>query len=53
MKTDGTILRVMPPRLGEHTLLSFENLLESLDADEPFSLELVAEHGGISMLVRK
>ncbi len=52
VKTDGTLLRVMPPRLGEHTLLSFENLLESLDADEPFSLELVAEDGGISMLVR-
>ena len=52
MKTEGTLLRVRPPRLGEHTLLSFENLLESLDADEPFSLELVAEHGGISMLVR-
>lgn len=52
MKTDGTLLRVKPPRLGEHTLLSFENLLESLDADEPFSLELVAEHGVLSMLVR-
>jgi len=52
VKTDGTLLRVMPPRLGEHTLLSFENLLESLDADEPFSLELVAEQGGVSMLVR-
>lgn len=52
MKTDGTLLRVKPPRLGEYTLLSFENLLESLDAEEPFSLELVAERSGVSMLVR-
>ena len=52
MKTDGTLLRVKPPRLGEYTLLSFENLLESLDAEEPFSLELVAERRGVSMLVR-
>ena len=48
----GTLLRVRPPRLGEFTLLSFENLLESLDAEQPFSLELVAEHRGVSMLVR-
>ena len=48
----GTLLKVKPPRLGEHTLLSFENLLESLDAEQPFSLELVAEHRGLSMLVR-
>ncbi len=50
--SNGTLLRVKPPRLGEHTLLSFENLLESLDAEEPFSLELVAEHRGLYMLVR-
>ena len=49
---EGTLLRVKPPRLGEYTLLSFENLLESLDADQPFSLELVAEHRGVVMLVR-
>ena len=49
---EGTLLRVKPPRLGEYTLLSFENLLESLDAEQPFSLELVAEHRGVSMLVR-
>ncbi len=48
----GTLLRVKPPRLGEFTLLSFENLLESLDAEQPFSLELVADHQGVSMLVR-
>ena len=48
----GTLLRVKPPRLGEFTLLSFENLLESLDAEQPFSLELVAEHRGVSMLIR-
>lgn len=52
MTSDGTLLRVKPPHLGEHTLLSFENLLESLDAEEPFSLELVAEHRGLYMLVR-
>ena len=52
MECNGTLLRVKPPRLGEHTLLSFENLLESLDAEEPFSLELVAERRGVSMLVR-
>ena len=49
---EGTLLRVKPPRLGEHTLLSFENLLESLDAEQPFSLELVAEERGMSMLIR-
>ena len=48
----ATLLRVRPPRLGEFTLLSFENLLESLDAEQPFSLELVAEHQGVSMLIR-
>lgn len=48
----GTLLGVKPPRLGEFTLLSFENLLESLDAEQPFSLELVADHQGVSMLVR-
>ncbi len=49
---EETLLRVKPPRLGEFTLLSFENLLESLDAEQQFSLELVAEHRGVSMLVR-
>ncbi len=49
---EGTLVRVKPPRLGEHTLLSFENLLESLDAEKPFSLELAAEHSGLSMLIR-
>ena len=47
-----TLIRVRPPRTGEHTLLSFENLLESLDFNEPMSLELVAEGEQVSMFIR-
>ena len=47
-----TLIRVRPPRTGEHTLLSFENLLESLDFNEPMSLELVAEGEEVSMFIR-
>lgn len=51
-KLHETVIRVRPPRTGEHTLLSFENLLESLDFNEPMSLELVAEGEDVSMFIR-
>ena len=46
------LLRIKPPRVGEHTLLSFENMLESLESEDAMSLELVADKDGVSMFVR-
>lgn len=46
------LIRIKPPRVGEHTLLSFENMLESLESEDPISLELVADKDGVGMYVR-
>lgn len=46
------LIRIKPPRVGEHTLLSFENMLESLESEDPMSLELVADRDGVGMFVR-
>ncbi len=47
-----SLIRIKPPRVGEHTLLSFENMLESLESEDPLSLELVADKEGVGMFVR-
>lgn len=47
-----SLLRIKPPRVGEHTLLSFENMLESLESEDAVSLELVADRDGVAMFVR-
>ena len=46
------LVRVRPPRVGEHTLLSFENMLESLESEDALSLELLADREGVSMFIR-
>ena len=46
------LLAVTPPRTGERTLLGVENLLQSIAVPEPFSLELVGNAGGVTLLAR-
>ena len=46
------LLEVKPPRTGERTLLGIENLLQSIAAPEPFSLEVAGDADGVTMLVR-
>ncbi len=50
--TPPVLLAVTPPRTGERTLLGVENLLQSIAAPEPFSLELAGHAGGVSLLAR-
>ena len=55
MKTvdyDEVLLRVNPPRAGEQSLLSFENVLESLGEGHIFSLEILSDGGDTSLMVR-
>ena len=55
MKTvdyDEGLLRVNPPRAGEQSLLSFENVLESLGEGHIFSLEILSGGGDTSLMVR-
>ena len=47
-----SLLEVTPPRTGERTLLGVENLLGSIAAPEPFSLELAGAADGVTLLTR-
>ena len=46
------LLAVTPPRTGERTLLSVENMLGSIAVPEPFSLELCGDMDGVSLMAR-
>ncbi len=46
------LLEITPPRTGERTLLGVENLLGSIAAPEPFSLELAADDQDVTLMVR-
>ena len=46
------LLAVTPPRTGERTLLGVENLLQSVAAPEPFSLELAGDADGVTLMAR-
>ncbi len=46
------LLAVTPPKTGEHTLLGVENLLQSIAVPEPFSLKLVGNAGGMTLMAR-
>ncbi len=46
------LMSVTPPRSGERTMLGVENLLSSIAIPEPFSLEIVGDGGGVSLLAR-
>ena len=51
-KSPPVLLAVTPPRTGERTLLGVENLLQSIAAPEPFSLELAGHAGGVALMAR-
>ena len=51
-KKPPVLLAVTPPRTGEHTLLGVENMLGSIAVPEPFSLELVGDMDGVTLLAR-
>ncbi len=46
------LLAVTPPRTGERTLLGVENMLGSIAVPEPFSLELVGDMDGVTLIAR-
>ena len=46
------LMAITPPRTGERTMLSVENLLSSIAIPEPFSLEIVGDSAGVSLLAR-
>ena len=46
------LMIITPPRTGERTMLGVENLLSSIAIPEPFSLEIVGDSGGVSLLAR-
>ena len=46
------LMAITPPRTGERTMLGVENLLSSIAIPEPFSLEIVGDAGGVSLLAR-
>ena len=46
------LLEVTPPRTGERTLLGVENLLGSIAVPEPFTLELVGDADGVTLMAR-
>ena len=46
------LLAVTPPRTGERTLLGVENLLQSIAVPEPFSLEMVGNMDGVTLMAR-
>ncbi len=46
------VLSVTAPRTEERSLSGVENFLRSIGAPEPFSLEIVGDSAGVSMLVR-
>ena len=49
---EPVLLAVTPPRTGERTLLAVENMLSSLAAPEPFSLELAGDANGVTLMAR-
>ena len=49
---EEVLLRVSPPRVGEQSLLSFANVLESLGEGHVFSLEILSDGGERTLLVR-
>ena len=51
-RKDPVLLAVTPPRAGERTLLGVENLLQSIAVPEPFSLELVGDMDGVTLMAR-
>ena len=51
-KKNPVLLAVTPPRAGERTLLGVENLLQSIAAPEPFSLELAGDMDGVTLMAR-
>ena len=51
-KKPPVLLAVTPPRTGERTLLGVENMLGSIAVPEPFSLELVGDMDGVTLLAR-
>ena len=51
-KKGPVLLAVTPPRTGERTLLGVENLLQSIAVPEPFSLELVGDMDGVTLMAR-
>ena len=51
-KNPPVLLAVTPPRTGERTLLGVENLLQSIAAPEPFSLELAGDADGVTLMAR-
>ena len=46
------LMAITPPRTEERTLLGVENLLGSIAVPEPFSLEIVGDTGGVTLLAR-
>ena len=51
-KRPPALLAVTPPRTGERTVLGVENLLQSIAAPEPFSLELAGDADGVTLMAR-
>ena len=46
------LLAITPPRTGERTLLGVENMLQSIAVPEPFSLEIVGDAAGVTLMAR-
>ena len=46
------LLAITPPRTGERTLLGVENMLQSIAVPEPFSLEIMGDSGGVTLMAR-
>ena len=51
-KPQPQLLAVTPPRTGERTLLGVENMLGSIAAPEPFSLEIAGTSDGVTLMAR-
>lgn len=49
---EPVLLAITPPRTGERTLLGVENMLGSIAVPEPFSLEIVGDAQGVTLMVR-
>ena len=52
MEKTPVLLEVTPPRSGERNLLAVENLLGSVTAPEPFSLELAGDADRVAVMAR-
>ena len=52
VQSEEVLLKISPPRVGEQSLLSFANLLESLGEGHVFSLEILSDAGDRTLLVR-